>query len=60
MCFSAPSLCHTQWMHNTVAWNAYIIATGSSMDAAMTDLDLNLLGALDVLLSEGSVTGAAG
>lgn len=25
----------------------------------MTDLDLNLLGALDVLLSEGSVTGAA-
>lgn len=26
----------------------------------MNDLDLNLLGALDVLLSEGSVTGAAG
>ena len=29
------------------------------MVAAMTDLDLNLLDALDALLSEGSVTGAA-
>ncbi|MET4664075.1 DNA-binding transcriptional LysR family regulator [Sphingomonas sp. PvP056] len=29
------------------------------MGATMTNLDLNLLGALDVLLSEGSVTGAA-
>ena len=29
------------------------------MGVAMTDTDLNLLGALDVLLSEGSVTGAA-
>lgn len=30
------------------------------MVAAVTDLDLNLLDALDALLSEGSVTGAGG
>ncbi len=46
----------THWPHNAVALDAMSVRV---MRADMDDVDLNLLPALDALITEGSVTGAA-
>lgn len=55
--FSAPVRRQTHGLHNAVAPNAMLASIEPCAD--MNDVDLNLLLALDALLTEGSVTGAA-